>query len=233
MTGRDSRPPHYELKRYKYNSHYWVLRFLSGAARPLRVLDVGTSEGNLGAILKEQGHSVVGIESNSAAAQKARSHYDSFHVGDIESYDFPYREEFDYILFADVLEHLRDPVTVLMRSLPSLKPTGELIVSIPNVANIAIRTSLLFGRFDYCDRGILDRTHVRFFTLASLRRMMGDASCRIVEVVPTPVPVQLVFPVTERKIFVPLHELHYIMARLWKTMFAYQFVVRGAPSARL
>lgn len=230
MTGRDFRPPLYELKRFKYNSHYWVLRFLSGAGRPLRVLDVGTSEGNLGAILKEQGHSVAGIESNSAAAQKARAHYDSFHVGDIESYDFPYREEFDYILFADVLEHLRDPVSVLRRSLPSLKPTGELIVSIPNVANIAIRTSLLFGRFDYRDRGILDRTHVRFFTLASLRRMMEDASCRILELVPTPLPVQLVLPMTNHKIFDPLHELHYVLVRFWKTLFAYQFVVRAVPN---
>jgi len=229
VTGHSSGPPHYELKRFKYNSHYWILKFLSGAAGPLRILDVGTSEGYVGAILKERGHSVVGIEGDSAAAEKARAHYDSFHVADIENYGFPYREEFDYVLFADVLEHLRDPVAVLRRSLPSLKPAGEVIVAVPNIANFVIRASLLFGRFDYCDRGILDRTHLRFFTVASLRTMMEDASCRILELVPTPLPVQLVFPVTERTIFAPLHEIHYLLVRGWKTLFAYQFVVRAVP----
>ena len=78
-------------------------------------------------------------------------------MANIEDFDFPYKEEFDFILFADVLEHLKDPKIVLQRSLPALKRTGEIIVSVPNIANIVIRLSLLTGRFDYCDRGILDR----------------------------------------------------------------------------
>ena len=137
--------------------------------------------------------------------------------------------EFDYMLFADILEHLRDPISVLRRSLPSLKESGKIIVSIPNVANIVIRLSLLFGRFDYAERGILDKSHLQFYTLASLRRMMDEASCRILEVVPTPLPVQLVLPVTEEKVFVPMHELHYLLVRSWKGLFAYQFVVRATP----
>jgi 2-polyprenyl-3-methyl-5-hydroxy-6-metoxy-1,4-benzoquinol methylase len=219
----------YALKRFKYNSHYWVLKFLSAADPPLRILDVGTANGYLGAILKNSGHSLVGVEQDLAAAEQARPHYDAFHVVDIESFEFPYREEFDFILFADVLEHARDPIRVLRQALPTLKRTGELIISLPNVANIVIRLSLLMGRFDYCERGILDRTHLRFFTLSALRKMIQEASCRILEVAPTPLPVQLVFPISEGRIFDPFHEMHYLLVKSWKTLFAYQFVVRAVP----
>ena len=89
--------------------------------------------------------------------------------------------------------------------------------------------SLLFGRFEYNDRGILDRTHLRFFTLASLRRMIEELPCQIFEVFATPIPMQLVFPFTHHKIFTPLHEIHFLLTLLWKTMVAYQFVVRASP----
>jgi hypothetical protein len=132
-------------------------------------------------------------------------------------------------LFADVLEHLKDPTFCFGNALPALKKTGEIIVSVPNIANIVIRLSLLAGRFDYCDRGILDRTHLRFFTLSSLRKIMQEASYRVLEVAPTPLPVQLVVPLSENKLFAWLHETHYLLVRLWKTLFAYQFVVKAAP----
>jgi SAM-dependent methyltransferase len=229
VKGQQARSSQYELKRFKYNSHYWILKFLSGSGRPLRILDVGTAHGYLGEILKAQGHSLVGIEQDPAAAERARSYYDYVHVANIEDFEFPYCREFDYILFADVLEHLRDPGVVLQRSLLTLKPRGEIIVSLPNIANIVIRLSLLAGRFEYGERGILDRTHLRFFTLAGVRMLLQEASCRIIEVVPTPLPVQLVFPISESKTFAPFHEAHYWIVRLWQTMFAYQFVVRAAP----
>jgi len=221
----------YALKRFKYNSHYWVLKFLSAAERPLRILDVGTADGYLGAILKNRGHSLVGVEQNVAAAEHARPYYDCLYVADIESFEFPYLEEFDFILFADVLEHVKDPIRVLRRSLPTLKKTGELIIALPNIANIVIRLSLLAGRFDYYERGILDRTHLRFFTLSGLKKMVQEASCRILEVAPTPLPLQLVLPISERRIFDPFHEAHYFLVQLWKTLFAYQFVVRAAPES--
>ena len=229
MKGQQTRSSQYELKSLKYNSHYWILKFLSASGRRLRILDVGTAHGYLGEILKSHGHSLVGIEQDPAAAEQARSYYDYVHVADIEDFEFPYCREFDYILFADVLEHLRDPGDVLQRSLLTLKQRGEIIVSLPNIANIVIRLSLLVGRFEYGERGILDRTHLRFFTLAGVRMLLQEASCRIVEVVPTPLPVQLVLPISENKVFAPFHEAHYWVVRLWQTMFAYQFVVRAAP----
>ena len=227
MPEKAGAPP-YQLKRFKYNSHYWILRFIDEAPRPLRILDVGTADGYLGAVLKQQGHYLVGVERDELMAQRARRHYDGFHLADIETFEFPYREEFDFVLFADVLEHLNDPATVLKRTLPCLKKTGEVIISVPNVANFIIRIGLLLGRFEYSDRGILDRTHLRFFTLASLRRMLSECGCAVLQTRPTPVPVQLVVAATDLKLFAPLHELHYALVRGWKSLLAYQFVIRAA-----
>lgn len=219
----------YQLKQFKYNSHYWILKFIEAARRPLRILDVGSADGYLGAVLRERGHYMVGVETDDALAAQAKSHYDIFHVTDIEAFDFPYRDEFDVILFADVLEHLRHPEKVLRSALPALNSDGQILISVPNVANFVIRIGLLFGRFEYADRGILDRTHLRFYTLANLENMIRAASCRLIEVVPTPVPVQLVLPLTDWPVFSPLHELHFLAVRFWRTLLAYQFVVRVVP----
>jgi SAM-dependent methyltransferase len=206
------------------------LKALENEKAPLKILDVGTASGYLGKIWTARGHSVAGIEFDAATAEKARSYYDSFQIADLETFAFPYRREFDYIVFADVLEHLRDPAAVLRRCIPALKESGKIIISVPNVANWIIRLSLLFGKFDYMDRGILDRTHLRFFTLRSLKKLMEEVSCEVQDVIPTPLPFQLVFAFTENKLFAPFHEAHYAITRIWKTLFAYQFVITASPS---
>jgi len=220
----------YEFKPFKYSSHYWILKMLESEKSPVRVLDAGTAGGYLGKILKGRGHSVTGIESDAATAETAKNYYDSFTVADIETFEFPYWREFDCIVFADVLEHLRDPAGVLRTCIPALKESGKIIISVPNVANILIRLSLLFGKFDYMDRGILDRTHLRFFTLRSLKKMMSEASCGVLRVIPTPLPVQIVLPFTKNNFFAPFHEALYAFTRLWKTLFAYQFIITVTPS---
>ncbi len=222
----------YRFKSFKYNSHGRILNILARGNRRLRILDVGTADGYLGAILKARGHWLAGVEREGESAELAKSHYDDFHCADVESFEFPYRDEFDYILFADVLEHLRDPEAALKRSLPALKGDGEVIVSVPNIANLVMRLGLLCGRFDYGDRGILDRTHLRFFTLSSLKRMIENCGCDLLEITATPIPVQLALPVTDRQIFAPLHEFHYLLVRMWRTLFGYQFVVRAAPRTK-
>jgi 2-polyprenyl-3-methyl-5-hydroxy-6-metoxy-1,4-benzoquinol methylase len=219
----------YEFKPFKYSSHYWILEALRREKVPVRILDVGTASGYLGKIWRRSGHYVAGIEYDAATAEKAREYYDAFQVADVETFAFPYRREFDYIVFADVLEHLRDPAAVLRRCIPALKETGKIIISVPNIANWVIRLGLLFGKFDYMDRGILDRTHLRFFTRRSLNQLMSDVSCEVLDAIPTPLPVQLVLPFTENKLFSPLHEAHYALTRCWKTFFAYQFVIVAAP----
>jgi SAM-dependent methyltransferase len=219
----------YEFKAFKYSSHYWILNLLEREKKPAKILDVGTASGYLGKILKGRGHYIAGIEFDAAAAERARGYYDSFQVADIETFEFPYRKEFDYIVFADVLEHVRDPAAVLRTCIPALKESGKIIISVPNVANFVVRLSLLFGKFDYMDRGILDRTHLRFFTLRSLKKMMSEVSCGVLGVIPTPLPVQIVLPFTENKFFALFHEVCCALTRCWKTALAYQFVVTAAP----
>ena len=219
----------YEFKPFKYSSHYWILNALRREKGPVKILDVGTASGYLGKIWRSSGHYVAGIEFDAATAEKARQYYDTFQVADVESFAFPYRQEFDYIVFADVLEHLRDPAAVLRRCIPALKETGKIIISVPNIANWVIRLGLLFGKFDYMDRGILDRTHLRFFTMRSLKRLMSEVSCEVLDAIPTPLPVQLVLPSTGSNVFAPLHEAHYALTRCWKTFFAYQFVIVATP----
>lgn len=219
----------YQLKHFKYSSHYWILRAVAANARPLRILDVGTADGYLGAILKSAGHAVLGVEKDEALAAQARPHYERLDVCDVEEFDFPYPREFDVVLFADVLEHLRDPGAVLKRSLSVLKPTGEVLISLPNVANFTVRLSLLLGRFDYANRGILDRTHLRFFTLRTAKQLLADSSYRCMSVAPTPVPIQLALPFTNHGAFAFVHEAHYLSIRMLKGLMAYQFVLRGVP----
>jgi len=220
----------YAFKGFKYSSHYWILKKLEHEPAPLRVLDVGCAGGYLGKILREKGHHVTGIEADAAAAMAARACYNHVHLADIDTFSFPYRCEFDYILLADVLEHLRDPLSVLRRLIPALAPAGKLIISVPNVANWVIRLKLLFGNFDPADRGILDKTHLHFFTLRTLKQTMSDVPCRVVDVTPTPLPVQLLLPFTASKAFAFAHTLHYGLTLSWKKLFAYQFVITAAPT---
>lgn len=219
----------YEFKPFKYSSHYWILNAPRREKEPVKILDVGAASGYLGKIWRRSGHYVAGIECDAAAAEKAREYYDAFQVADIERFEFSGRREFDYIVFADVLEHLCDPAAVLRRCIPALKESGKIVISVPNIANWIMRLGLLLGKFDYMDRGILDRTHLRFFTLRSLKQLMGEVSCEVLETIPTPLPVQLVLPFTGSKWFAPLHEAHYALTRCWKTLFAYQFVIVAAP----
>lgn len=105
--------------------------------------------------------------------------------GNIETMDIPYEENsFDYIIFADVLEHLHDPESIVRKMSKYLKDKGQFICSIPNIMNETVFLPLLRGQFQYKDSGILDRTHLHFFTLTSIYEMfiscgldIGDLDC--------------------------------------------------------
>lgn len=146
-----------------------------------RVLDVGCAAGMMGAALKERGSvEVIGVEINPAVAHEAANRLDKVIVGDVEEVTLPYPEGyFDAIVLGDVLEHLRDPWALLKRLRPYLVENGRLVASIPNVANISVLRDLVRGKWQYRDAGILDRTHLRFFTLDSIREMFTNAGYRI------------------------------------------------------
>lgn len=151
-----------------------------------KILEIGCSSGATGYALKQAGKAseVVGVELTSEAAAIARKKLDRVLQGDIEQIDLPYPPGyFDYILCGDVLEHLRDPWGLLARLKTYLRDGGRVVSSIPNIRNWRVLTSLVFrGRWDYTASGILDSTHVRFFTKRNMVEMFRNAGYAVEEV---------------------------------------------------
>src|SRR5207302_3348121 len=130
-----------------------------------RVLEFGCATGYMSQALRDRlGASVIGVELNAEAAQLAAAHCERVLVGDAEELDLEAElggERFDAILFADVLEHLRDPAAVLRRVRPLVAEGGVVVASIPNVAHASVRLALLGGSFRYREQGLLDESHLR------------------------------------------------------------------------
>jgi 2-polyprenyl-3-methyl-5-hydroxy-6-metoxy-1,4-benzoquinol methylase len=202
-----------------YSGHQLLLARIRGART---VLDVGCSAGTLSEVLARDGATVDGIESDPVAGEQARDHCRVLLVGDVETVDLgPLPGGYDAVLMADVLEHLRDPVGVMARLRPLLAPGGRLLLSTPNIANWSMRLLHLLGRWDYRERGIMDRTHVRFFTRRTLVRAVEAASYRVEEV-----DVTCPLPVLRRQ---PFNAAAHAAARAWKNLLAYQFIVVARP----
>ena len=142
--------------------------------RDKRVLDVGCATGHLTKHLAANGCSVVGVEVDREFALEAEEYCEEIIIGDVQADSTidKIRGKFDAIVFGDVLEHLSNPETALDKVKGLLKEDGFVIVSLPNIALWRIRLDLLFGRFDYTDRGVLDNTHLRFFTLKSAKELL-------------------------------------------------------------
>ncbi len=103
------------------------------------------------------------------------------YCGNVESLDLPYSEYFDYVICGDILEHLNDPWNMVSKIAKMLKKDGALICSIPNIRYWKIITDLtLYGRWDYTDSGILDSTHLRFFTKSTFFKMLHKANYKVV-----------------------------------------------------
>jgi len=150
-------------------------------ARGKRILDVGCAAGELGAALKQAGaREVVGIEASAEAAVLARARLDRVLVGDAQSPDLPLEpSSFDYVIFADVLEHMVDPWSALAALTRYVRADGRVVASIPNMRFYAVIARLIFNTWGYRESGILDSTHLRFFTLPTIRELFADAGLRI------------------------------------------------------
>jgi 2-polyprenyl-3-methyl-5-hydroxy-6-metoxy-1,4-benzoquinol methylase/predicted nucleic acid-binding Zn-ribbon protein len=143
-----------------------------------RVLEIGCATGYMSRALRDQGCSVVAVEIDKTAAGRASAFCERVIVGDIERIDLRRElgsQRFDVIVVADVLEHLKDPLLALWRVRSYLNPTGCVVGSIPNVAHGSVRLALLTGSFPYSEVGLLDRTHLRFFTCDSLDQLIREA----------------------------------------------------------
>jgi len=139
-----------------------------------RFLDVGCGRGALGAALKAAGAAyVAGVERHPPAAAEARQQLDLLVEGDLTTTPLPFAPgEFDYVVFADVLEHVPDPEAVVRRYLPYLSSGGRVVVSVPNMRFYLVLLRLGSDRWAYTDSGVRDRTHLRIFTRRSLLAML-------------------------------------------------------------
>lgn len=162
-----------------------------------RVLDLGCATGRQARLLRERGCRVVGVERDPKAAERAREWCERVIVCDLDVVDLVAEvgsDRFDVIAAGDVLEHLRDPVQLLRSSLPLLRPGGRVVASVPNVAHGSVRLALLTGAFSYQDTGILDRTHLRFFTLDSVGQLFESAGMEVIHIGRTEVPIDQATP---------------------------------------
>lgn len=148
-----------------------------------RILDVGCGRGWVAQQLRQvYSHAVIdGIELNQQACLIAREHFRDLYEGSVEAFLAEQRLEYqyDYILFGDILEHLHDPWAVLPQFKAGLKQEGRMVVSLPNVGHFSIILNLLKGQWQYTEFGLLDRTHLRFFTLQAALQMITDAGLSV------------------------------------------------------
>lgn len=149
------------------------------------VLDVGCSAGYFGKSLIQDKNAIVdGVEVDFEDAKIAEKLLNSVYSFDIEKELHPDKlidKKYDIIFFGDVLEHLRNPGSVLQRFSKLLKNSGRIIISVPNIAHVSIRLELLSGSFEYEKLGILDETHLKYFTFTSFSRLLKETGFKIID----------------------------------------------------
>jgi 2-polyprenyl-3-methyl-5-hydroxy-6-metoxy-1,4-benzoquinol methylase len=213
-------------KHDPFSSHSVIAGWLAGLPPGTRILDVGAASGTLGRLCQGRGFVLNGIEPVASWAESARPLYADLSATLLSATPDAFIQGHGVVVCADILEHTADPAAELRR-LVDLQPGGAVfLISVPNVANLWVRLSLLLGRFEYAERGILDRTHLRFFTRASLLRLVQEAGLAVQQVRPTPIPLNLVSPFFERAALGRgLHRLLHRLTQIFPTLLGYQFVV--------
>jgi SAM-dependent methyltransferase len=225
MTAAAGEPSsHYQLKQEPYSSHSLLLREFPLHSEGHRVLDLGCASGYLSEILEQRGFSVTGVD----LPGTPHSPRIQFVVADLDQGLPPLDGCFDYIVCADLLEHLREPERFLWECRSRLAPGGALIASLPNSGHAYFRLNILLGRFPRHDHGLFDRTHLHFFMWKGWVELLARAGFRIEALHCSGVPVGLAFPKWTGSFWVrAMERLSYESARIWKGLFAYQFVVRA------
>lgn len=219
----------YTFKPSPHSSHAILPATLPDDGHGLRVLDLGCSDGYLGALLAGRGYEVVGVERRDGHSADFPATVQLIEA-DLEFGLPALPGAFDYVLCADFLEHLREPEALLVELRGALNPGGRVIASLPNSGNLYFRLNVLAGRFPRHDRGLFDRTHLHFFTLDTWVELFASAGYRFDRVQPTGIPVGLAVPRYAGSLPVRAAErVSYELARLWSRLFAYQFVVSAQP----
>ncbi len=207
-----------------------VLRLLADR-RPSRVLDVGCGPGWLADRIRRDGHEVVGVDVVAHPDVGART--DHFVQADLDG-GLPdaLGAGFDVIVATDVIGHVRDPERLLRELSERLAPGGVILVSVPNIGHWYARARMGLGFFDYDQRGLLDRGHLRFFTRKSFLRLVRRCRLEPRSVQLTGLPGQILGTTPRpRGVRARVHKVDLALVRLWPTLFAYQFLYELAVPA--
>ena len=212
----------YAFKPSPNSSHGRIIEMLRGRDR-LRILDVGCGPGWLADQLTVAGHVVTGIDS--VEVEGVRDRMERFVLADLSA-GLPdtIDDRYDLVIAADIIEHLDDARGMLADLGRRVCLGGSVIVSVPNFAHWYPRARVVTGRFDYDQRGILDATHLRFFTRRSFLRAAGEAGLDPVRDAHTGLPLDAIGPEAPPPAIALVGRLDRSLVTLWPTMFAYQFV---------
>ena len=216
----------YEYKDFEGSSHRILLDLIRRhVPRGGTLLDLGAAGGELGWALRDHFDRRIGFEYNVDCIGALRDRFDAVAVADLEKLRrLPMSAS--AIVLADVIEHLRAPSELLRVVGDTLAPGGHLFVSVPNIANITVRLGLLLGIFEYRDRGILDHTHLRFYTMRTIRREIESAGFNIEEIRGSSVPIRLIIGRYTPEPVLRLGERVLTqMTRIWRSLFAYQIIL--------
>jgi 2-polyprenyl-3-methyl-5-hydroxy-6-metoxy-1,4-benzoquinol methylase len=223
-------PNVYTFKDFEGSSHRILLELIRRhSPKGGTLLDLGAAGGELGDALASHFTRRLGFEYQVDCLPDLRTRFDHAVITDLEKVDrLP--AGVSAVVLADVLEHLRDPASVLRLVKRSLGEDGWLFVSVPNIANITVRLGLLFGVFEYRERGILDNTHLRFYTMRAIRREVENAGFHIVSVRGSSIPLRLIIGRFTPEPMLRLGErILTMLTRFWRALFAYQIIIVARP----
>jgi 2-polyprenyl-3-methyl-5-hydroxy-6-metoxy-1,4-benzoquinol methylase len=194
------------------------------------VLDVGAAQGILGRLAEGSGLVMDAVEPHPEWAQHARPHYRQVFNTTIEA--APLAEKaYRMVLCGDVLEHTADPVGVLRLLRRAATDDATFVVSVPNVAHLAVRLMLLFGSFPKMERGILDKTHLQFFTRDTAEAMLRQAGLKVVSAGATGVPLDEVWRRGEKRVaFRAAMRMQHVALDLAPRLFGMQWVFVAEPA---
>ena len=211
-----------------YSSHSVALGWLrkEGIAGK-KILELGVGDASLTEKMALEGAEVTCVEIDEESAALATGHARKVYRGNLEEVDFRaegFGSEYDLCVAADILEHLVHPENVLARLKIPLKKDAHLLVSLPNVANAYVRMNLLLGRFPYYRKGILDATHLHFYTLKSMRRMLERTGWVVEKKCVTSIPIAIMFPFLSKRCFRWAIWLFHLLTVCFPGMLGYQGV---------
>ncbi|MGQ3889800.1 class I SAM-dependent methyltransferase [Legionella sp. CNM-1927-20] len=232
-----------------------ILKQIPPINGPATILDVGAGRGLLGAALVKLGYEVSALESNTLIAEEAKKRVHQVICADLHDVakvrDFLQGKKFNYIVFSDVLEHVYDPLQILRDYQEFLQDDGKILISLPNVVNWLNRLRFIFGIFNYEMTGVMDRTHIRFFTFHSAKKMVQASAYKIEKVDCTPFLARAFLPTIKRilsnkkdhskdsiitspyyKLYCKfLYPLEYWISRLRPTLFAFRIILVASKLA--